>query len=84
MFVGYCCYEQGLPDMFRGSLMGSVARKQEILQQTQGPRILLVGGSSVPYSIECETLSQEAGIPCISLGATAYLGLEYYFSLLAG
>lgn len=82
--VGYFVYVQRLPAMFRGSLMGSVAIKQEILQQTQGPRILLVGGSSVPYSIECETLSQEAGIPCISLGATAYLGLEYYFSLLDG
>ena len=70
--------------MYRGSLMGSVLVKQQTLRNTPGARILVVGGSSVPYSIECETVAEAAGMPCLALGATAYLGLEYYLSFLYG
>lgn len=80
--LGYFFYIQHFPAMFRGSLMGSVEIKLQKLQQTEGNRIILVGGSSVPYAIECETLSAAAGMPCISMGATAYLGIEYYLALI--
>ena len=80
--AAYFCYVQSLPAMYRGSLMGSVLAKQETLRGTEGARILVVGGSSVPYAIECETVAEQTGMPCIALGATAYLGIEYYLSLL--
>lgn len=82
--AAYFCYVQSLPAMYRGSLMGSVLVKQETLRGTEGARILVVGGSSVPYAIECETVAEQTGMPCIALGATAYLGIEYYLSLLHG
>lgn len=80
--VGYFAAVQSLPAMFRGSLMGSVYVKQQLVQDTIGERILVVGGSSVPYSIQCEQVAEAAGMPCIALGATAYLGLEYYLALI--
>lgn len=80
--VGYFAAVQSLPAMFRGSLMGSVCVKQQLVQDTPGERILVVGGSSVPYSIRCEQVAEAAGMPCIALGATAYLGLEYYLALI--
>ncbi len=79
--IGYFAAIQSLPAMFRGSLMGSIDIKQQLLEETPGSRVVLVGGSSVPYSIECETVSETIGIPCISMGATAYLGIEYYLNL---
>lgn len=80
--VGYFAAVQSLPAMFRGSLMGSVYVKQQLVQDTPGERILVVGGSSVPYSIRCEQVAEATGMPCIALGATAYLGLEYYLALI--
>ncbi len=81
-FVGYFSWIQAKPAAYAGSLMGSVHMKSRLLASTPGERIIVVGGSSVPYSIRCETVSEAAGMPCINLGATAYLGLEYYTSLL--
>lgn len=82
--AGYFAAVQSLPAMFRGSLMGSVYVKQQLVQNTPGKRVLVVGGSSVPYSIQCEQVAEEAGMPCIAMGATAYLGLEYYLALIDG
>lgn len=80
--LGYFAWVQSLPAMSRGSLMGSILIKQQLAENTPGARILVVGGSSVPYSIQCEMIQQQTGMPCIAMGATAYLGLEYYLSLL--
>lgn len=82
--AGYFVYVQSLPAMYRGSLMGSVYLKQRLLRETEGARILIVGGSSVPYSIECETVAEAAGMPCIAVGAAAALGMEYYLALIDG
>ncbi|WP_367923866.1 hypothetical protein [uncultured Ruthenibacterium sp.] len=81
-FVGYFSWIQSKPAAYTGSLMGSVHVKSRLLESTPGARIIVVGGSSVPYSICCETVSEAANMPCINLGATAYLGLEYYTALL--
>ena len=48
--AGYFAAVQSLPAMFQGSLMGSVYVKQQLVQNTPGKRVLVVGGSSVPYS----------------------------------
>ena len=82
--LGYYAYVQSFPAMYRGSLMGSMSVRLNILRATEGARILVVGGSSVPYSIECETVAEATGTPCIAMGATAYLGMEYYLALLDG
>lgn len=80
--AGYFAYVQSLPAMYRKSLMGSVYVRWQLVRDTEGPRVIVVGGSSVPYSIECETVAEAAGMPCIAMGATAYLGMEYYLALI--
>lgn len=73
---------QSKPAVYAGSLMGSIREKSRLAEETPGARILLVGGSSVPYSIECKKVSEAFGMPCINLGATAYLGMELYLEVL--
>lgn len=83
-FATYFVYVQAQPTTFDGSLMGSVRAKLQVLQSTDGSRVLVAGGSSVPYSVACAPVAEAAGMPCINLGATAYLGLEYYLSMMRG
>ncbi len=78
----YFAYVQSLPAQFGGLIMGSLPHKISLAQNTPGPRLILVGGSSSPYATNCAQLAGETGYPCINLGVTAYLGLGYYLALL--
>lgn len=80
-FAGYFAYVQSYPPLFAGSLVGSIRYKARLAEETGGERILLVGGSSLPYSVECDTVSEAFDMPCINLGATAYLGMELYLEI---
>ena len=83
-FAAFLTWVQAKPAMFCGSLMGSAWYKQQLLEQTDGARIIVLGGSSVPYSIVSEQVQAATGRPCINLGATAYLGVGFYFGQLKG
>lgn len=83
-FAAYFVWIQRMPAAFGASIMGGIHEKLRLLEETPGPRLLLAGGSSVPYSLLCQPLSEAAGMPCINLGATAYLGMDYYLSMLRG
>ncbi|NLW77940.1 MAG: hypothetical protein GXY32_00815 [Ruminococcaceae bacterium] len=81
-FAAYYGYAQSLPAQFGGSIMGTVRHKIGLLQNTPSPRVILAGGSSSPYATNCEEIGQALGMPCINIGATAYLGVEFYLSML--
>ncbi|MGD9559416.1 MAG: hypothetical protein AB7V55_02285 [Oscillospiraceae bacterium] len=73
---------QSLPAQYTGSIMGTIAHKVELLQATPSPRVILAGGSSSPYATNCEMIGEALQLPCINIGATAYLGIEFYLSML--
>lgn len=78
--VGYFAWVQAKPAMFANSLMGSAWYKQDLLQNTQGARIIIAGGSSAPYGVVSAQMQEASGMPCINIGITAYLGIDFYFS----
>lgn len=51
--------------------------KREIGRQTPGDRVVLLGGSSVLYSVRAETLSMRLGRPVINEGLHAALRVNY-------
>jgi hypothetical protein len=48
----------------------------ELLKNTPGPRIILVGGSNVSFGIDAELMQRTLGIPVINDGLHAGLGLS--------
>ena len=64
------------------SLAGTNHHKIELLQQTESPRIVLVGGSSYPYGTNCQMIIDALGVPTINVGATVYQGLDFYLAML--
>ncbi|MEG0180091.1 MAG: hypothetical protein RR654_11115, partial [Oscillospiraceae bacterium] len=75
-------YVQSLPSIHNKSIGATIRYKIELVKNTaqDTPRIILVGGSSSPYGTICSEFTKEFNLPCINIGATAYLGLEYYIS----
>ncbi|NCC06563.1 MAG: hypothetical protein EOM30_00635 [Clostridia bacterium] len=83
-FAAYFAYVQAQPASFGKSLMGGAQHKLEVLASTKSPKIVIIGGSGAPYAVISEDVQNALGMPCINLGTTAYLGLEFYFAQLKG
>ena len=83
-FAAFIAYVQTRPAMFEGSMMGASHIKLDKLCATEGARVIIVGGSSAPYSVVCADVQAALGMPCVNMGCTAYLGLAYYLAQLRG
>lgn len=81
-FAIYAGYVYSLTPYGDGSIGATIRYKIDLLKETEGERIILVGGSSSPYGTICEDFEEVFDKPCINIGATAYLGLEYYINIL--
>lgn len=81
-FGAYFAFVQSLPAQRQATIMGSVNYKINLLKNTPGPRLILAGGSSSPYATNCEYLAKTLNLNCINVGATAYLGIEFYLAML--
>lgn len=57
--------------------IGGIKQKHELLEKTAAPRIILVGGSGVGYSIDSELLAAKTGREVINMGVFAQFGLRY-------
>jgi len=47
----------------------------DLLEKTRGPRIILIGGSNVAFSLDAELMQSELGIPVINNGLHIGLGI---------
>ena len=81
-FAIYYGYIRSFPSYGDKSIGATIRYKIDLIQQTEGERIILVGGSSSPYGTICDEFEKIFDKPCINIGATAYLGLEYYINIL--
>lgn len=57
--------------------MAATKDKYTLLQTTKSPRIILVGGSNVAFSIDSQKIEQRFNVPTINIGLHAGLGLEF-------
>jgi hypothetical protein len=51
--------------------------KQHLLDTVKSPRIILVGGSNVAFSVDSEKIAEHFGMPVINMGLHVDLGLRY-------
>lgn len=71
-----------IPDYRGGSIAATIRYKTDLLQSTEGPRVIFAGGSSSPYGTVCAEVAQQLDCNAICVGATAYLGLPFYLRML--
>lgn len=64
----------GIPTDPTHYFMGSL-HQVELLKKTNGPRIILIGGSNVAFGFDAELMQRELGIPVINDGLHAGLGI---------
>lgn len=57
--------------------------KHRLLYSVASPRIILVGGSNVAFSIDSAKISERFGMPVINMGLHANLGLGYMLNEVA-
>ena len=55
-----------VPAQFEMTFLGEFDNKVERLQNTDGPKVILVGGSSVAFGVDAELLEQTLGMPVIN------------------
>ncbi len=60
-----------------GSYYAALADKDSLVRRTAPPRLILTGGSSLPFSINSLEISRALGLPVIDLGLHAGFGLKF-------
>lgn len=78
-----CIFGFCLPAQFSQTFLGALPAKMELLRTAPSPRIILVGGSSVPFGIKSQ-LIQEAfpGYSIVNFGLYADIGTPVMLDLL--
>lgn len=54
--------------------------KQERLKTITGRKIVLVGGSNLPFGVKSHMIEEQTGIPVVNMGLHAGLGMNYILS----
>jgi hypothetical protein len=60
--------------------LAATADKHRRLAQTAPPRLLILGGSNVPFGIQSDRLEQALGRPVVNMGLVAGAGLDFMLS----
>ncbi len=72
------------PNAYEDTYYAELPRKVERLERTKGPRVVVVGGSSVAFGVDSKLMEQELGIPCVNFGLYAAFGLKPMLDLSLG
>lgn len=59
------------------STLGSLPDKHMLLENAKSPKIIFVGGSNLPYSLDSSRISEEFQMPVVNMGINAGIGLRY-------
>ena len=72
----------GLPAQYGDTFMGELKYKAELLENTPGPRIVLVGGSGVAFGVDSALMERELpGYSVVNFGMYAALGTTVMLDL---
>jgi hypothetical protein len=77
IFIGFLYTQLGVPTHMSQWISDISQKKERLAAQVQGPRLLIVGGSSALFSFNAAMIEKETGIPTINLGTHAGLCLDY-------
>lgn len=65
-----------LPAQFEKTFLGEFSNRVEELYETEGEKIVIIGGSSVSFGVDAELLEETLGMPVVNFGLYATLGTK--------
>ena len=71
----------GLPAQYGATFLGEMAVKFDRLQKVEGPKVVVVGGSSVAFGLDSAALEEAVGMPVVNFGLYATLGTKYMIDM---
>ena len=69
------------PDVYGDTFLGALSPKLKRLRETEGKRIIVVGGSSVAFGLDSEMLKEYTGYEVVNFGLYATLGTRVMLDL---
>ncbi len=73
-----------IPDRFEKTFLGEMDDMVDRLYETEGEKIIILGGSSVAFGVDAEALSEALGKPVVNFGLYATLGTKTMMDLSRG
>ena len=70
-----------LPDPYEKSFVGALDEKYDLLMNTQGEKIIIVGGSSVAFGVRSDIIEEYTDMPVVNFGLYAALGTKLMLDL---
>jgi len=64
--------------------LAATVQKHALLEQTATPKLVLTGGSNVPFGIQSPVLEKELGLPVVNMGLVAGMGIDFMLAEIAG
>ena len=70
-----------LPPVYDDTFVGELGEKFDLLQNTEGEKIVVIGGSSVAFGLDSELMSKEMNRQVVNFGLYADLGTKIMMDL---
>ncbi len=70
-----------IPAQFDKTFLGALSAKVERLYSVEEPKLIVIGGSSVPFGVDTKLLEDLIGMPCVNFGLYATLGTKVMLDL---
>lgn len=75
------CVTFAIPPQFKDTYQYALNQQYRALQRTPSPKVVVMGDSSVPFSLNAKKLKRIVGKPVRTLGIQSSTGLEYIMRL---
>ena len=73
-----------IPTQFDKTFLGELADKVDRLYSIKEPKIVIIGGSSVPFGVDSALMEKALGMPVVNFGLYASLGTKLMLDLSRG
>ena len=80
-FISVAVISFCVPPVYADTFVGELGDKYELLQSTDEPKIVVVGGSSVAFGLDSGMIKEELGMEVVNFGLYANLGTKLMLDL---
>lgn len=70
-----------VPSQFSETFLGALKIKMDRIESIEEPKIVIVGGSSVPFGVDSKQMEEMLGMPVVNFGLYATLGTKLMLDL---
>ena len=75
-FMAIYVYAVNQPATYKESYYAALPIKYDRIEQVEGAKIVVIGGSSVAFGLDSKLVEQELQMPCVNFGLYAAFGLK--------